>query len=65
MKVMKFKIGDKIPDGSKFLKMETTIHRNYSDYSSCGCHIMLNCDCYEETTEKVFWYEIKSEDSNE
>lgn len=65
MRIAKFKEGNKIPDNSKFIKMETIEHRKYSNHSWCGCHDLISCDCYESEFEKVFWYEVKSEDSNE
>ena len=57
-KVVKFKEGESIPDGAVFLKSEDIRNREYSNWTWCNCHDLLNCECYHEEKHKVFYYEI-------
>lgn len=57
-RIVKFKENEVIPDDATFLKMETVENKEYSNHTWCSCHDLLDCYCYQETVEKVFYYEI-------
>lgn len=59
MKVVKYKEGDDIPMGSKYLYSKT-LRVNYeeSNWTWCGCHDLLDCNCATWDDITYHYYEV-------